>query len=160
MATLTIVIWLIVFFLFISEWIGLLNDASDSGDFILPKSTFYSLLITHGIIVVPIGYAIFWDLYGKFLSFETGSEIEKFRFALITGFLALGAFSISSFFIHRKRLAVYFRSKSQLKSYARLDPERYSQNNIIKDVSFLIIEVVGFTGSMLGIISFYLDYIK
>ena len=160
MATLTIIIWLIVLSLFISEWIGLMSDASDSGELFLPKSTFHSLWIIHGIIVIPISYGIYWDLYGKFPNFEVASELEIFRFALIAGFLALGAFSISSFIIHRKRLAIYFQNKSRSQSYSSLVPNRYSQNIIAKEMVIFTIEIIGFIGSILGIISFYLDYIK
>jgi hypothetical protein len=151
MATLAVVVWLITGYLFISEWMALVTVLAKMREMpFLPKYTFFSLLFVHGIMVIPVSYGIYWDLYSKIPSLEIGNTSDIIKFALISGFLALGAFSVSSFWIHR------IASPS-----SSLETKKHAQNaSPRKKIIVLVIEVIGLVASILGIISFYLDYLR
>jgi len=157
MATLSIIIWMIVAFLFFKEFSILMSQAINSDEkFISPKAIITALILIHGIIIYPITSGVFFDLYGKFPN-EQLTTVENVRLALISGFIALGAFSISSFFINQSNRQPK-RQQAEPVQYSQLSPERY-KTPPSKAIKFGV-EVIGFISAVLGIVSFYLDYLK
>ncbi len=99
-------------------------------------------------IIGLISDALYLDIYSVVPVVGRGiMTVEKLRYSAIYSAVALGTSSLFSFMLGKLRI----RSET-----SKNDQIAKTQNISLK----LILEIIGFLGSALGIISFYLDYLK
>ena len=163
MATLATLTWIFVVLIAISECIMVFKTVFfDKGDEIdtssaapLAKLILYGMLGIPAFLIQLISRGIFFDLYGKFP--DSGlTTAEGVRLSLISALVALGIFSISAFVI----FLIYKKRDGNIIHYSYLHPLRYKAQISPGTLVVFSIQAVGLISSVLGIISFYLDYLK
>ena len=152
MVTLVMIIWIAVLFLFMTEFYVL-----SSRELGMPVDIIILLVFIHGIISIPISLGIFFDLYDKFPLGQLTID-ESIRFYLILGFITLGVFSISSYFFFQ-RIRQHQQKVNVIGTLqAKIQDDKYPSATFRRVM--LVVELIGLVASILGIISFYLDYAK
>ena len=149
MATLTILIWMIVFVLFFHGLANYALEAVESDEMfaLMPKTLVWSWLLIHFITIAPISIGLYWDIFGVFPETDIALTYETINFYLLCGLVALGVTTVSSMWMSNQR------SK-------KLKEMKQSNNNPVNISARTIVDLIGFIGSVLGIVSFYLDHVR
>jgi hypothetical protein len=150
MATLTVLIWMLVIVLFFHGFSYYAAKAIENNEMFvfMPKTIITSWIFIHLATIMPISIAIYWDLYGSppTIDFDNNPG-EALNFYLLCGLVALGITAISSMWMNY-RIA---NSSSELSQNSR---------QVMLISPRLIVDTIAVIGAIVGIISFYLDYLR
>lgn len=149
MVTITILIWMFALVLFFHGLTNYMERAieSDELSIYIPKTLILSWLLIHLFAIGPISIGLFYDLFGYPVTDLHYYPSQAIYFYFLSGLVALGVTSGLSIWINYRR-----SSKSQKPKQGT----RYSFNISPRS----IFDAVAFVSSVLGIVSFYLDYIR
>ena len=149
MATLTAFVWIFALIMFFQGAALFFQQTLESTELFLPRTSVGIWLLVHVCSVVLFTLAIYWDLYGVIPPIDSANLLshENVRVTLIAGFVALGTTSILSFLMRRRAQKNLSSSTSHQKGSTSLSIR-------------LAFELLSLVSSVLGIISFYLDYLK
>jgi uncharacterized membrane protein YhaH (DUF805 family) len=147
MITIIVVVWLINLFIFtpvLATYLKQKYDLSVEDEDVSPTQGCFLML---GLVSAAIGFALYYDIYGH----SPNPLIESsylYQWAAISGFVYLGVCALISIVLV---LLKWMPSNTYQTEYG---PTTNGFN-----IGVLVIEGIGLLASILGIISFYMDYL-